>query len=182
MNSFFIKQKKSAAGFTLIELLVVIAIIGILASTVLASLGSARSSARDARRISDIKQLQTAMELFRNANGGLYPCQPPLATPPGDGAFVMNMNAAVNDSPAGCADITPYMTTLPLDPVYTNTTNGYRYAQGAGRTSYTLAVKMESKIFPKADNANNTWCSVSMGTGAAWLNGTNPNGNFPPCF
>jgi type II secretion system protein G len=55
-------------GFTLIELLVVIAIIGILSSVVLASLNSARQKGRDARRVSDIKQLQLALELFYDAN------------------------------------------------------------------------------------------------------------------
>lgn len=56
-------QKNTNRGFTLIELLVVIAIIGILSSVVLASLNSARQKGRDARRISDIKQLQLALEL-----------------------------------------------------------------------------------------------------------------------
>jgi type II secretion system protein G len=55
-------------GFTLIELLVVIAIIGILSSVVLASLNSARKKGRDARRISDVKQLQLALELYYDAN------------------------------------------------------------------------------------------------------------------
>jgi prepilin-type N-terminal cleavage/methylation domain-containing protein len=60
-------------GFTLIELLVVIAIIGILSSVVLASLNSARKKGRDARRISDIKQLQLALELYYDNNNSEYP-------------------------------------------------------------------------------------------------------------
>ncbi len=62
-------MKSYKRGFTLIELLVVIAIIGILSSIVLASLNSARQKGRDARRISDVKQLQLALELFYDGNG-----------------------------------------------------------------------------------------------------------------
>jgi prepilin-type N-terminal cleavage/methylation domain-containing protein len=59
-------------GFTLIELLVVIAIIGILASIILASLATAQAKGRDARRVSDIKEIQLALELYYDANGN-YP-------------------------------------------------------------------------------------------------------------
>jgi len=56
--------KNSKKGFTLIELLVVIAIIGLLSSVVLASLNSARSKSRDAKRVSDLNQLQLALEMY----------------------------------------------------------------------------------------------------------------------
>jgi uncharacterized protein (TIGR02145 family)/prepilin-type N-terminal cleavage/methylation domain-containing protein len=60
------KQKQKA--FTLIELLVVIAIIGILATLAVVALQQARQNARDAKRVADVKQLSTALELYFNDN------------------------------------------------------------------------------------------------------------------
>ena len=65
-------MRNRSAGFTLIELLVVIAIIGVLTSFVLASLSTARIKARDAQRISELRQFQNALELYYAANGN-YP-------------------------------------------------------------------------------------------------------------
>lgn len=59
-------MKKIQQGFTLIELLVVIAIIGLLASVVLLALNSARSKSRDAKRLADVKQLMSGLELYFN--------------------------------------------------------------------------------------------------------------------
>ncbi len=69
---FYKQSKNSQLGFTLIELLVVVAIIGLLASVVMVSLNSARAKARDAKRISDLRQIQIALELFHTDNG-FYP-------------------------------------------------------------------------------------------------------------
>lgn len=69
----FISQKNKK-GFTLIELLVVIAIIGLLSAIVMASLSSARSRGRDAKRFSELRQIQYALALYFDANGKYPTC------------------------------------------------------------------------------------------------------------
>jgi general secretion pathway protein G len=71
MTAKYIKAKRNK-GFTLIELLVVIAIIGLLSTLAVVALNNARAKSRDAKRVSDIKQIQTALEMYyQDANG--YP-------------------------------------------------------------------------------------------------------------
>ncbi len=72
--------RNSKKGFTLIELLVVISIIGMLSSVVLASLNSSRVKGRDAKRISDIRQIRNALELHRDVVG-YYPSTLTALTP-----------------------------------------------------------------------------------------------------
>ncbi len=63
------KKQVFREGFTLIELLVVIAIIGILASLILFSIQHVKAKARDAKRLSDMRQIQEALELYRGDHG-----------------------------------------------------------------------------------------------------------------
>lgn len=69
---FKVTKRFNQKGFTLVELLVVIAIIGILATILLLQLGTARGKARDAKRISDLNQISSALELYYNDVGN-YP-------------------------------------------------------------------------------------------------------------
>jgi type II secretion system protein G len=110
------KQK----GFTLIELLVVVAIIGILSSVVLTSLNSARSRARDAKRISDLRSIQTALQLYYTTNGSYPP------------SFCSSANAngtPPSNSPLACWStfLSGYIPSLPLDPI-NQTSSFYFYS------------------------------------------------------
>ena len=68
----FSRLPTNIRGFTLVELLVVIAIISALSSMTLASLNQARAKARDAVRISDLRQTANLLELYYN-DYGYYP-------------------------------------------------------------------------------------------------------------
>lgn len=112
-------RNKKQKGFTLIELLVVIAIIGLLASIVLLALNSARAKSRDAKRLADVRQLITALELYYNDFQG-YPT-----------------------TGTGLAGLSPnYVASLPAAPnppdgSCTTTNNAYTYVSASG-TTYTL--------------------------------------------
>ena len=60
-------------GFTLAELLIVIAVIGILSAMIVVNISDSRRKARDAKRIADLKSIQTAVELYANQHAGQFP-------------------------------------------------------------------------------------------------------------
>lgn len=112
---FHLKEK----GFTLIELLIVIAIIGLLSSVVLASLSSARTKSRDSKRLEDMKQLQLAIEMYADDNGGVYPTKATFQLyggAYGDTRYVQTCSKnTLWDSELGPL-LKPYMSKVPRDP------------------------------------------------------------------
>lgn len=98
----FTSLKNKTKGFTLIELLVVIAIIGILSSVVLASLSTARQKSRDAKRISDLGQVQVALELLFDATQS-YASTTPSGSPALTQLYNLKFLPQVPAPPAGSA-------------------------------------------------------------------------------
>ena len=113
-------------GFTLIELLVVVAIIGLLATLSTVALNTARAKARDAKRVGDVKQMQTALELYYGDQGGY----PPTAS-------------VVVDTALATGGVT-YMAKVPKPPVPSNdgscpaSVTSYAYAS-ANVNNYTIS-------------------------------------------
>ncbi|MDD4412872.1 MAG: type II secretion system protein [Patescibacteria group bacterium] len=65
-------QAFSKKGFTLIELLVVIVVIGILATLATVGMKSARSKATDSKKVSEVRSVSTALEMYM-MDEGQYP-------------------------------------------------------------------------------------------------------------
>jgi prepilin-type N-terminal cleavage/methylation domain-containing protein len=68
IQNLFQKQK----GFTMVELLVVIFIIGVMAVTVLISLRSTLDSARHSKKMSALRQAESAAEVYKSRHGSYY--------------------------------------------------------------------------------------------------------------
>ncbi len=144
-------------GFTLIELLVVIAIIGLLASIVLVSLNSARKKARDIKRLSDLKQIQLAIELYYD-NKGYYPKE-------GDGA-----NGKIGEGAGLDLMLSSYMAAVPADPSGPGNSSYYYYYDGkqscTGGPQSIIAVLFAHSMEIMAGNPNDI-CSSWGGEGGA---------------
>jgi general secretion pathway protein G len=65
-------QHKKQSGFTIVELLIVIVVIGILAAITIVAYNGIQSKARDTARITKVKDIAKAIELYY-ADNGKYP-------------------------------------------------------------------------------------------------------------
>lgn len=74
-----ISLKKSNKGFTIVELLIVIVVIGILALLVITTYSGIQAKARNSKRSSDIKSIQTNLEAFYTSSG-YYPSRDNMNT------------------------------------------------------------------------------------------------------
>lgn len=155
MKSF----SKKTSGFTLIELLVVIAIISLLSSVVLTSLNSARAKARDARRIADVRQIQTALELYYDSYGN-YPVETEDECGGTEGYTVVGnnfMQMLVTNN---------FLAMYPVDPAGTNC--NLQYTATGDQEGYVIFVHFESR--PNTGCVGNApyWSCIGVNMDPAW--------------
>jgi len=127
------KISTSHKGFTIIELLVVIAIIAILSGIIITALTGSKAKSRDAERVSDLNQIQLALEQYFDrcgqypavdANGG-----PSTTSSCTSGGTTVNINS--------------YISVIPADP---SSKRNYDYVinNGTTPTDYILHTTLES--------------------------------------
>ncbi|HLD20277.1 MAG TPA: type II secretion system protein [Patescibacteria group bacterium] len=159
-----VKNKKMKA-FTLIELLVVISIIALLSSIAVASLNTTRAKARDAKRVADLKNIFTALELYYDKYGQYL-------------SGVFSTNGYSGDLIT--SGLTEFMT-VPKDPlnravVVSGDGYGYYYASGYYPTSATVAVAgggTERYIMATRLEKSGLTPITVQGTVGGWNNNTN---------
>ena len=135
--------RNSNEGFTLIEILIVVAIIGILSSVVLVGLGPLQRQGRDARRISDLKQVQTGLELYYN-KCGFYPG--PVQSAAGGACAAW---AAGTDFAALGGVLRGSLLGIQNFPTGANTGGEYMYGTSANGTDYVLGALLNDANNPQ---------------------------------
>lgn len=141
MPSFSFKRQGERA-FTLVELLVVVAIIGLLSTIVVVSINSARIRARDIKRVSDLRQIQLALELFSDSHNQTYPSHDIY-----DNVTLcaggVDCGLAATDACGTKRCINP----LPLDPAVGGSKYWYTYTQtSAAPTLFHLGANLEEAV------------------------------------
>lgn len=128
------RVKFSKKGFTLIELLIVVAIIGVLATLLMVNFIGVRQRARDAQRKSDLRQIQSALEIYRADNSSYALSLPTCGLP-----FAYNG--------------TTYMQKVPCDAL------GGSYTFSSAGTTYSITACLENTNDSQKDVANVPPCN-----------------------
>lgn len=145
------------SGFTLIELLLVIAIIAVLAIVVFAALNPALRfrDSRDARRITDVESILTAIHEYIIDNRGSFPTglsagmsERMLGTA---GTGCDTVTGGCNVVNGACLDIstplTAYLVSIPIDPSLSTSST---------KTNYSVVVNSNGIVTVKACGVEGT--------------------------
>lgn len=136
-------MKKKQFGFTLLEMLVVLGIIGVIMAIATSSFSTAQKKSRDAKRKSDLKTIQNAVEQYYSICGFKYPT--PVAS-----------TVQIVFCPDPSVEILP-SATLPKDP---KTNNSYVYTGPADGSTYVLCVPTRVATPPvfESEAGSSTYC------------------------
>jgi type II secretion system protein G len=152
-------------GFTLIELIVVIGILAILSVFLLLAVNPLEQyqKAQDARRKSDLSQIQKALEAYYQ-DKGRYPANST------DGNYYIQTTDVITPIKQWGESWSPYMTTLPKD----NGTRRYIYSASPDGQSYWLYTSLQrDRKDPQtcintgnSINSNDSTCANVPGNGS----------------
>lgn len=121
-------MRTSGAGFTIIELLVVVAVIGILSAIIITSFTEVRQKSRDTERLSDVREIEKALNLYYNSHG-----QFPIS--------VSELVITSNDALSLALENDGVISNAPIDPLHSTYT--YRYQTNALGTTFILSFCLE---------------------------------------
>jgi len=133
--------KNNKKGFTIIELLIVIAIIGLLATISIVSLNGARLKGRDAARLGNIKQMQTALEMYYN-DQGRYPVSATAIVLGSATAKKLCSTAAAGFVATCVAPAITYMGNVQPNP----TPNGTAFSYTGTASTYAITFTLEGAV------------------------------------
>lgn len=164
---------KHSRGFTLIELLVVICIVAILSTVALVVYTNTLKSARLAKRIGDLKSIETALELYRDENNH-YPISSTWRSECANGGSLAPDNVIPGLAPK-------FVRVFPSDPQMekTGSTSCYMYISKEDGSGYKLMdfrikefviedyLKQRALIDPARDGGSDP-CRVDGSNPEAW--------------
>lgn len=133
----FRSYKSGVAGFTLIEIMVAVAIIGILSTVVTFNLRDSGTQSRDAGRQADLRNLQVAIESYKQVNGR-YPAGCKGANN-WSGQLGTDYACDATNGREYIVGLAPkYIRTLPVDEKLNGTDSGYIYTVDSTGMVYKL--------------------------------------------